>query len=293
MASSSRKRAVDAAEDADEEPLIRQLSSARPVGCAMCWNPSRQTAQTAKKKPKMKTLKESPADEQPIGSSEFVYQTCGLDEDLRFSPDGRHMYTFTKDGSLLVVDLFHGKQKIFKSPKGRKERGISYFVALNSTTVLLLSMAEGGRRDADYAELELLRLSEHRDVFEAVLLERTKNAPLRTWVAWQAVLWNRSSFSLQIRLQIVAWFLLLLEMVTLNGYLLFCRYTRTPFDQLRVFGLFAGYTCCLQFCSWSVAFLPLDRCIALIFPSFYTPMNNNRLFYVCLASISLWEAFML
>ncbi|KAI6233967.1 hypothetical protein M3Y99_00850000 [Aphelenchoides fujianensis] len=182
MASSSRKRAVDAAEEADEEPLIRQLSSARPVGCAMCWNPSRQTAQTAKKKPKMKTLKESPADEQPIGSNEFVYQTCGLDEDLRFSPDGRHMYTFTKDGSLLVVDLFHGKQKIFKSPKGRKGRGISYFVPLNPTTILLLSMAEGGRRDADYAELELLRLSEHRDVFEAALLERTKNAPFRTFI---------------------------------------------------------------------------------------------------------------
>ncbi|KAI6226299.1 hypothetical protein M3Y99_01308700 [Aphelenchoides fujianensis] len=173
MAASSRKRAP-AAEEADEEPLIVQMSGARPTGCATCWTSTempRLSARLAVKKPKRAVVQrqtEGLEGEPPIGVNEFVYKTCGLRSPsyARFSPDARYMYAFTNDLNLLVIDLFHGTQKIFKAPEGRKNRYIGYFVPLNAPTILLMSKVYGSSNEADSMELELLRIGECGDVFE-------------------------------------------------------------------------------------------------------------------------------
>ncbi|KAI6234946.1 hypothetical protein M3Y99_00746100 [Aphelenchoides fujianensis] len=101
----------------------------------------------------------------------------------RFSADGRYMYAFADHSRLLVVDLFHGKQKVYKSPAGRKERYFGYFVPLNAITILILSKVYGQTfEDVGEIEVELLRLREDSDVFEPVLLERKASRPFQLFV---------------------------------------------------------------------------------------------------------------
>ncbi|KAI6217996.1 hypothetical protein M3Y99_01736700 [Aphelenchoides fujianensis] len=187
MAESNRQLAGRKRKKAGEEkPPIVQLSSAQLCGCLKCWktavirSPNRRSARLAAKKPKRAGGGAALDHElQPMKNS-FVYEGQTLDEVVACSADGRHMFVFTNQMDLLVVDLLLCTQKLMKPQRVWDRRMFVWaFVALSNTAILLAG-CEANDRDG-HDELHLLRFGVDSEQYERTLLDNCLPDDSRIW----------------------------------------------------------------------------------------------------------------
>ncbi|KAI6241904.1 hypothetical protein M3Y99_00293400 [Aphelenchoides fujianensis] len=183
MAPAKRKRAPAVEKEVDEGPLIVQVGSTHLSGCANCREneqlpgaSSRPAAKKSKRKKAVDVTWMRPGIWDPIGSDEFVYQSCMEAWRLRFSADGRYMYGFTKENALLIVDLFRSTKKVLECPEDWKDRHAIHFAMLNTQTILALSWRDIGHMHSR-VDIHLLRFGPDSSSFSTSFLhsQRTRD----------------------------------------------------------------------------------------------------------------------